>query len=253
MDPNPMFELPSNHLLEDNYKQPFVTWKRNPNPTNAQSFLTSVEPVLNKALKSYARGSALSPTLKNRAEQIALNASRNYDPLQSKLQTYLMYHLQGLQRATAQEERIISAPEQVLLDQKHVYDASNKLRDELGRDPSDMELADHMSIPIKRIQYIRQMRNPVAESVFSGRVGEDESFAPAVRQTNNDAPWQEFVYHDLSPVEQLIMEHTLAMHGKPMLDGQALARRVGVSPGRISQIKAKIQQKLNMRDELEII
>lgn len=249
-----LFSLPENHLLEENYQKPFMDWKNNPNPTTNQGLLEAVKPVIDKSLRLYSRGSSTSPTLRSKAEQITLNAVKGYDPSRAKLQTHLMSHLQGLQRATAKEERIISAPEQVLLDHKNLYMASAKLKDELGRDPSDSELADKLNMSLKRISYVRQLRNPLAESTFDvhGSDTERGSYAPAVLD-NNDGGWKEFVYHSLPPRDQLVMEHALGLHGKNQLDGLALAKKLNMSPGRVSQIKSRIQQKLDRRAELGVL
>lgn len=240
-------------MLEKNYEPHYTAWKANPTPENAGNLLRAVDPIIDKAMKSYARGSKDSPTLRSKAKQITLNAFNNYDPTKSKLQTYLYYQLQSLQRATAKEERIISAPEQILLDSKHLYDSSNELKDSLGRDPSDSELADHVGLSLKRIKYIRRLKQAVPESTFTTQRGsEDEMFDPAV-QMHDDSGWREFVYHDLDPTNQIIMEHLLGMHGKAKLPTKLIAQKLGVSPGAISQRSASIQAKLDKRDELGVI
>lgn len=151
----------------------------------------------------------------------------------------------------------MSIPEQVALDLGHVRESENFLRDKLGRDPSDSELADHTGLSLRRLTYVRRARPAYAEGsmVRPTEDGGDDLYSPAVRSRGNGAlqQWHEFVYHDLDARDQLIMEHTLGMHGKRVLSNQDVAKRLGISPGAVSQRKARIQQKLDMRDELGVI
>jgi DNA-directed RNA polymerase specialized sigma subunit len=120
------------------------------------------------------------------------------------------------------------------------------LRDRLGRDPSDAELSSHIHISPKRIAYIRKARPSLAEGSFQrqGEEGED-IFQPAVHAQAGDHHLAEMLYHDLGPIDQVILETTLGLHNKRMLANQDIARRLGISPGAVSQRKARIQAKLD--------
>jgi len=185
---------------------------------------------------------------------MALDAMKRYDPTKAKLRTHLMFQLQGLRRYAARESQILSVPEQVGLDQGHLREGENFLRDQLGRDPADSELADHLNLSLKRIKYIRQARPTYSEGSFQRPTEEGEDiYQPAIQEKANVREWHEFVYHDMSPIDQLIMEHTLGMHGKKVLPNQDVAKKLGISPGAVSQRKARIQSKLDLRDTLKVI
>jgi DNA-directed RNA polymerase specialized sigma subunit len=239
-------------LLEPEFEPHFNAWKTSPTPDNTTNLLKSIHPVLTAAIRSY--GTPGSPTLYSRAKIMALDAMKRYDPSRAKLRTHLMFQLQGLRRHAARESQILSIPEQVALDLNHVRESENILRDNLGRDPSDAELADHTNLSIKRLTYIRKARPSYSEGIFQRPSEEGEDYySPPIQERNNVRQWQEFVYHDLSPIDQVIMEHTLGLHNKPVLQNQELAKRLGVSPGAVSQRKARIQGKLDLRDEFKII
>jgi DNA-binding NarL/FixJ family response regulator len=48
------------------------------------------------------------------------------------------------------------------------------------------------------------------------------------------------------------MEHTVGLHGKKVLPKQGIAAKLNLSPGAISQRAAKIQEKLNRKEELGV-
>ncbi len=243
-------------LLEPDFKPHFDTWRADPSPKNSSALLQATAPVLDSALRSYG-GSNPSPTLKSRAKLMALDAMKTYDPTRAKLRTHLMVQLQGLRRHSARESQMVSLPERVGLDMHRLSQAENELRDELSRDPSDTELMEHTGLSLKRLQHIRQAKPAYAEGFIHSRTASEENpggMDPAVMAgAGDDAAWNEFVYHDVDPTDQLIMEHTLGLHGKPVLPKQEIARRAGISPAAISQRAARLQEKLNQRETAGLI
>jgi DNA-directed RNA polymerase specialized sigma subunit len=239
--------MPTNYL-EPEFAAPYTAWKTDPSPTNADALLSAVHPVLTSALRTYGHP---SPTLRSRAKVIALDAMGRYDPTQAKLRTHLLMQLQGLRRHAARELQILPLPEQVGLDLSRTQKAEDELRDQLGRDPSTAELADHTGLSLKRLAYIRQSKPGVLASTLSAGSGAEDRYDPGIQEAQSHAAnWQEFVYHDLGPTDQLIMEHSLGLHGQPVLNNNAIAAKLSVSPGAISQRKAKIQGMLDMQEDL---
>lgn len=242
-------------MLEPEFAPHYNAWKTEPSPENTQHLVKALDPVLNSAIKSYAGSSIGSPTIKGKAKLIAINALKSYDPTRAKLRTHMMSQLQGLRRASAKETQILSIPEQVAIELGKVNEATNFLTDRLGRPPSDAELADHTGLSLKRLHYIRGVRPTYAEGTIANVRGDEGQslYAPQVDQPDSYKAWEEFVYHDLEPIDQLIMEHSLGLHNKPVLSNQDIAKKLKVSPGAISQRKAKIQSKLDLRDELSVL
>lgn len=240
-------------LLEPEFKSSFEAWKKEPSPRTSTALLEAVHPVLESAIRSYG-GKSPSPTLHSRAKLLALDAAGRYDPSKAKLRTHLMVNLQGLRRASAREGQIISIPERVGLDLFKLHEAENELSDRLGRGPSDLELADHTGLSRKRLEHIRKARPGYSEGQVSNVVDEEgqASMGPSVIAPANNMVWQDFVYHDLHPTDQIIMEHSLGLHGKPILSKQAIAKKLRLSPGAISQRAAKIQERLDRQDDLGV-
>jgi DNA-directed RNA polymerase specialized sigma subunit len=242
----------SDSLLESHIAPSFNTWKADPSPANTSALLKTVHPIMTAALRTY--GGSNSPTMLSKAKLITIDAMGRYDPTKSKMKTHLMSHLQGLRRASAKEQQILSVPEQVGLDLNTMREAENELKDKLGRDPSSIELADHTGLSLKRLAYIRNAKPSYAVGGLQRTYGDSEDiYTPAIQsdlQDNN--AWHEFVYHDLMPIDQLILEHTLGLHGRRVLSNQELAKKIKLSPGAVSQRKSKIQDKLDLKDELGI-
>jgi DNA-directed RNA polymerase specialized sigma subunit len=238
-------------MLEDEFTEPYKAWKAAPGPATMTPLLKSLNPVIDSAMRTYAGKG--SPTLRSRAKLIMADAINKYDPSRGKLRTHLMYNLQGLRRANAQENQIITLPERVAIDLYHLKQHEGNLRDELGRDPSMNELADRSGLSRRRISYINKSQPGLPEGMLSseGNAGEEQvALGPAVQQADAERVWHEYIYHDLQPADQIIMEHTLGLFGKPTLPKKQIAVMLGISSGAVTQRAAKIQEKIDRREEL---
>lgn len=239
--------------LEPHYTDEFNSWKTNANPQSTGALLRKVDPVINEALKSYGSSVYNSPTLKSKAKKLTIQSFSNYDPSRAKLRTHLLSQLQGLRRMAAREEQLVNIPEQVMLDAGHVREHENRLRDTLSRDPSDVELADASGLSVKRIGYVRSIRPAYSEGKLSTVDEEGSSMnVPGLERQSSPATeraWQDFIYSDLNPQDQVIMEHTLGLNSKKILSNQEIAKRLNLSPGAISQRKSRIQTLLDKKEE----
>ena len=239
--------------LETEFESPFTAWQAKPGPITSGALLTAVSPVIDSAIKTYGAGDK-SPLLRGRARRLTLQAMKTYDPSRAKLRTHLMTQLQGLRRIQAEQNQLLDVPEQIKLDQGHLSEASRRLEDELGRDPSDMELADSVGLSLKRIAHIRRASGGITEGQLPVDPETGESFQPTATASPADSSgWQEMVYYSLAPKDQLVMEHLLDLHGKKLLNGKQLAAKLGVTQAAISQRAAKIQQMMDQRESLGVL
>jgi DNA-directed RNA polymerase specialized sigma subunit len=231
--------------IEPHLIKPILDYKANPHPASADAFLKAVSPIMETGLSTYG-GKDVNPMLRTRARRVLLDSVKTYDPARASFKTHALGQLRTLQRHGARQRHVLSVPEGVVLDQGHLREAEGTLRDRFSRDPSDLELADHTGLSRRRIRYVRGYRPGFAEGQIAGAGGEEseEDFSPAVAQGDPTHRLAEFLYPDLDPTDQLILEYTLGLNGAPRLPGIELSRRVGLTPGAISQRKARLDAQL---------
>lgn len=237
--------------LEADIAPAYQAWKAGPTPQTSGQFLKAVNPIIDSAMHSYGGGSAQSPTLRSRARRMALDSAKTYDPKRGTMRTHLLSQMQSLRRAGAQEQQIISRPELVGLHYQQLLTAENELGDQLGRAPSDLEIADFTGFSLKRLGHIRQSKLPLAEGTTE-RAGLDPG-ASQIPGQDDSAAWLDYVYTDLSPTDRTIMDHTLGRNGQPQMPTNAIARRLGITAGAVSQRSAKIQRLLDQRYDLGVL
>lgn len=253
LDDTPMpFSGPDKNTPAD-FDAAYNTWRTNKNPDTNTQLINSVRPIIDTAVHSYA-GANANPTLKSKAKLMALKAMETFDPERGNVKTHLLSQLQGLRRLSAQAQNIISIPEQVGLDYQKMNEAENNLRDDLGRDPTDEELADYTGLSTRRLRKIRAFNQPVASGSTAQETSDDmfsEEISSRIPGRQNSAKaWENFVYEDLNPTDKIIMNSLLGRNGKKRMSTQEIAARLNITPGAVSQRAAKIQSMLDKRFDL---
>lgn len=227
-------------LLEPEYAPAYHAYAAAPTPANASALLTAVHPIINEAARSYAGGEAGSPTVLANAKRLTLEAAGRYDPNRAKLRTHLLSHLRGLRRQVARSSAGVYAPEQWRLDAQRLSGHLPDLRDQLGREPSDAELSDHTGLSMERIRKARSVPGTLSSSQAGDAMAVDKRDPEAYRM------WVEAIYHDSSPIDQVILENSLGLFGKPIKSGGEVAKMINRTGGSVAQRKARLQQQLDM-------
>ena len=228
------------------YNDAAKTWRLDPTPDASATALTTFKPIIDSSIHRYVGKD--SPLVRSRAKSLVLQGLSSYDPYQGPVRPYLMSSLQGLKRYAAQQQQMLAAPERVVLDSQRLHHATEQLRDELDREPSDLELADHSGLSVKRIGHVRRYQPGATEGQIENRQmmsEEDDSGDPAVARPGSPDYALGLLYYDLSPLDQLIVDHTLGRNGRQKLPTNVIAKKLRLSPGAISQRTAKIQQQLH--------
>jgi len=223
--------------------QAYSLWARTGAQSDAAAMLRALDPVLRSAVTTYAGRD--DPTAYSRAKLLALKALRTYNPDKSRLSTYLMHQLQPLRRFAAKRLEVVNVPERVKSDGAALASARAALTDGLDRTPTLQELADKTGISAKRIRHVEGFR-PVAVEVDEYS---DEPTALA-RQRRRMELWQDYVYHDLDPVDKRIFEQRTGYLGSKVQSVSAVAKALRVTPGAVSQRADKIAKKLQEGESL---
>lgn len=225
----------------------YDTWKATPTPENLGKVVATMAPLINSEVQRFT---GPKPLLRSKAKVLTIKAIRSYDPAsEAQLHSWVVTQLQPLARY-GQQLRVVHAPEAMIRQAAEINRHSNELAGELGRTPSDIELADKIGIPPARIQKIRAAVRPsMSEGSISQDLGDEQEGTnlPGVSTTNRLPVVEEAVYDSLGPRDRAIYDFKVGRNGKPQLSNQEIARRLGVTPALISQLSQQIAIKI--RDE----
>lgn len=222
------------------YQPAYDAWTADPTPENANTLLGHMEPIMGTAISRYAGKD--DPLIRSRARRMTLDAFRTFDPNRGvKLTTHVMNHLQGLRRASRQQQQFLRVPERAAMEQAYMQRMEAELQETLGRDPSTTELADYSGLPLPKIARLRKYLPGAAESSLA----DDTAIESPLDPLNREMRIAELLHSELPERDQRIMEWSLGMWGTPKLSNLEIASKLGVTPGAVSQRKSLLQKRLD--------
>ena len=225
---------------------PFQQWQKTRSPGDLRRVVRAAEPVIQNAVTQYA-GAKGSPIVKQRARLLAAKAIQDFDPQRgASLKTHVHNQLRALQRMAPAVVDPFSPSEHFRRQQVEIQSTIAAVQDELGREPTDEEIADVTSLPVKRIRKVRsRMRARIPSSVYDASAEDDESPDIADEEVTDEGLWLDAVYHDLGEIDRMIMAHRTGYRDMEILSNTEIARRLNISPAAVSQRAARIQHRLD--------
>lgn len=213
-------------------------WQRDPNAQRTKEVLQKIKPTIQSALHTYVPGQQASYRIK--ATTYALNSLKNYDPKKKvSPNTYIFSQLRRLSRIKRQRQNIVHVPQSQIYQQMQINKALNQFQDVYDRQPTDQQLADKLHVSKAKLAKMMQssQRSVIPDSAAVNAVTGQATFSKSA-VTQDD--YFDYVYRSVSPQDKLIMQYTSGI-GKPILSNNQIAKKLKISPGAVSQRKAKLQ------------
>ena len=150
-----------------------------------------------------------------------------FDPRKgAKLSTYASWWIkQSIKRALGNQSKTIRLPIHVVDKVAHIRRAELKLRETLGHDPTDEEIAHELQISPRRVELYRQASRATVS--LDAPIGDDESncISDVVADPNASSPFDRIVHE--TDIE-LVREVLATLTGR---ESEILALRFGLEDG----------------------
>ena len=194
-----------------------------------------------------------------------MKAVERFDPKKGgKLSTYGSWWIkQSIKRALANQSKTIRLPVHLVDKISKMRRIGMRLQEELGREPTDEELADELDITAARV---RQMRlAAIRPASLDAPIGDDDSnnFSDVVEDESATSPYenlkdktvigmlQDMVTH-LDPREATILRFRFGLDGGTERTLEEVGQKFGVTRERVRQIQNLALRKLRkMIEKLE--
>jgi RNA polymerase primary sigma factor len=194
-----------------------------------------------------------------------MKAVERFDPKKGgKLSTYGSWWIkQSIKRALANQSKTIRLPVHLVDKISKMRRITMRLQEELGREPTDEELADELDVTAVRV---RQMRlAAIRPASLDAPIGDDDSnnFSDVVEDENATTPYedledktvtgmlQEMVKH-LDAREATILRYRFGLDGGTEKTLEEVGEKFGVTRERVRQIQNLALRKLRkMIEKLE--
>lgn len=215
----------------------YDSWLKDPTPDNMANVVKALDPVLVSEVQRYPGPKGV---LHGKAKTLAVKAVQTYDPTRGAgLRTWLTTQLQPLTRYS-QHIKSVYVPEAVTRQAAELHTITENMHDNLGRTPTDEELADESGLSITKLQTLRsRVRPSISESQLTAPTAESPAM-PALQRENPLVFASEAVYDGLEPREKAIYDWKTGGHGQSQLANKEIAVRLGVSPGLVTQLSQRI-------------
>jgi len=197
------------------------------------------DPLIKAEVGKYYNAHIPKIVLETEAKIIARKALESYDPERGNVGAYLKQSLMKLNRVVNQASPVY-IPER-RLGMLNTYEKTwDEMYDKLKREPSDVEMADKLSVSMGDIRKLNQETK--RKLISYGSIQEDS----LIRNMHDDEALINFTFNKITDKEEKdVMGYSLGVHGYENLKtDQEIADKIGVSPTKVRNIKDKIILKL---------
>lgn len=220
------------------------TWKESgEDPDKLQPLLSSLEPTIQTNVLRHKAPRIHRPVIEAEARTMAVKALRRYDPAKGSMpSTHVHNNLKGLNRFVKKHQnftRIVEAQANRIGDYARAKEA---LAEELGREPTTLELSDRLKMSVAKVTRLEQENRKDSfsalqtDTTFESNPFEKE--LPVHREIIQMLPYE------LTLDEQKVFNYLFGQGGKRKdTSTSSIARKLKWSDSKVSQTKNSIIRK----------
>jgi DNA-directed RNA polymerase specialized sigma subunit len=232
------------HDLEPTKQHELELWKKwkdgGEKPEDLRPLLHSFKPLIRARANSWVSRADLPPAAVHfEFNKQAVSAMKSYNPGKgAALGSWVTTNLRKAQRWISQHQDSMRFQENRYYRTGKWDNARSTLDDQLGREPTTIEMAEHLGWSEAEAG---RMEMEKRKSTFSTGF---EGYDPTSIMPSKEAEKLRMVRYELSPNELQVFDYTVGTNGKPQLRPGEIAKQLNLSPSRVTRIRNNITKKL---------
>lgn len=160
------------------------------------------------------------PSVLAEAYKIANKAAQTYDEKKGvKFSTYLHHALRKLSKISTRYGSIVRVPEAPQYKIHRLNQVEQELKEELGRNPTVLELSSRTGMSVQEISNLLQNRKKEVNI-------NNLPFTPVFIESKDD--WLYYVYHDLPEKDRFIFEHKTGFGNRKIMSNEEIAKALNI-------------------------
>lgn len=221
-------------------------FKANPTKDTFTPLFQAFKPLIYAAAYRNMLGSTIPQSAHMmQAAQSFLDATRTWKPDKGQFNTHAYQTvMQKGKRLNLTYQNIGYIPEERGTKYQLFNNTITLLKEQLGREPSNHEIADELAWPVKKVETMRQ-------EVQSSYLMSESDYNPVSTRSNRVLQAARDVMYSLIPQHQLVLQHQMGLDGKQSYtkrgggtDIAALSRATNLTPAQIRSAMKTISRKL---------
>lgn len=211
-------------------------------PELLQPLMTRYQPLIARKEREWRAPAVAPAAFKAELQKHFINAVHSFEPDRGvALNTHVQNRIQKAKRYNAKHQNVGYIPEGQARNIGPLLQAQNTLTEQYGRDPTREELAEHLELPVDKINTLmKSMRKDVRASDFETD--------PAAFSTSREADVVRLIQRRpadyLTPDEIPVFNHIFGNGVAKITDTTTLAQRLGHSQPKVSRLKTSIANKI---------
>ena len=200
--------------------------------------LKSIRPLIDSEASQWARQRDVPPAaIRAEFTSQAVEGLRTYDPKYgAQINTHLRSQMRRARRFITKYQNTARIPETRVYKVQKLQNATTYLQEQLGREPTEHELADEMQWSPKQVSYLqKEVRKTLPTTQFRS---DPMSIVPS-----KQAEILRLLPYELTMEEKQVFEYLYGFGGKPKLAPGAIAKKLNMSAPKVSRLKKSIAEK----------
>ena len=217
-------------------------WKNSPGDETLVPLMENFQGAVNRVVNTYRAAPVPSSAVEGVAQRELLKAFNTYNPDKgASLNTPANWYLKKVHGFVGQHQNLALIPDHRIRKIGEYKDMRSRLTEKFGYTPDAVTLAEHLG-PKWSVREVSRMETELRADWIAANSLEPDHLD--IDETGRERELMRHIAHELTPQQRTVYEYTLGVNGKKKLKAGSIAKKMKISPSKVSRIRNQIRDKI---------